>query len=231
MSGGRTPERLLYVYQAGAGALRPIRRNQKARVTEVGEAHQRLGRYARWIKDYRYGRGGLVEPGQELSVDQLLEEQERGRLRATVARIGGHHDAVEVTPWIRGGGCACHSSLRVPKEAIAGAVATGESHRCCGKTLLVVELTFRERTWGDAFAQLSERYQARPSRGARPLMYPGNQNMTWPPVFPQTACIGGELWGWVPDGDEYTWGALGISCHPLPPPPWFGPPGQWWGSY
>lgn len=175
-----------------------------------------------------------MNKGQELSVHQLLEKQDEGRFGATVARVSGQDDVVEVTPWIKGGECACHNSLRVPIDAIASVVATGEGHHCCGKVLRVVEVTFRDRTWGDVFTQLSERRQARPGNGLRPLMYPGNQNSTSPSLVGQTACIGGQVWGWVPDGDEYTYGPLGISCHPVTPPWWLGPVAStqtWWGSY
>ena len=50
---------------------------------------------------------------------------------------------VKVTPWLNGD-CRCDASLTVPKAAIADVKATNDTHSCCGKRLIVGDVTFAD---------------------------------------------------------------------------------------
>src|SRR5947207_138626 len=79
-----------------------------------------------------------------LSVDAVLEEQGRApAFLATLEALEDRPDKVKVTPWMPGDGCQCHLARAVPRAAIE-AERTPHSHLCCGKTLPVWALHFRE---------------------------------------------------------------------------------------
>lgn len=93
-----------------------------------------------------------------MSVDALLEEQSRQRLRATIESVEGDPKLVKVTPWIVGAGCLCHLELKLPKASIKGVAPTGEIHHCCGKSVQVVEVNFNPGQGielNELFSQLS----------------------------------------------------------------------------
>jgi hypothetical protein len=89
------------------------------------------------------GGGGAGEAGA-LSVDELFDLQSRHHIKGTVEPVGDDGQLVKVTPWFPFSGCLCQLALVVPKAVIDKVKPTGESHQCCGKTLQVVEITFKE---------------------------------------------------------------------------------------
>ena len=76
----------------------------------------------------------------DVGLDELLEIQKRQTLFATVEAVPEKSNAVKVTPWYPGRGCACGSSLVVDKKSIKKLTRTGRRHFCCGKLLSVVEI-------------------------------------------------------------------------------------------
>jgi hypothetical protein len=82
--------------------------------------------------------------GQEkrLSIDDLLQQQERSASAVTIEPVDGDSKKVKITPWSPGGGCQCHLAIEIPKEAVSHVIPTGQKHYCCGKVLQVVEAHF-----------------------------------------------------------------------------------------
>jgi hypothetical protein len=78
----------------------------------------------------------------DLTVDQLLAQQQEMKPQATLEPVEGKPEVVKVTPWLPATGCLCHLALVLPKTAIASVRLTGEVHYCCAKRLQVVEVTF-----------------------------------------------------------------------------------------
>lgn len=101
---------------------------------------------------------------ERLSVDELLARQdEPGELRATIEAVPGDDEQVKVTPYVSDAGCLCSLAIAVRKDQIDSLATTDESHRCCGKTLAVVTVTFADATLTNVFGQLSN--SARRARG------------------------------------------------------------------
>lgn len=79
-----------------------------------------------------------------MSLDDLLKKQERSG-KVTIEAIENQSDRVKVTPFAGGtAGCQCDASVTVPKNAIQSVTDTGEVHYCCGKTLSVVTVVWKE---------------------------------------------------------------------------------------
>lgn len=94
---------------------------------------------------------------QTISVDELLSQQSRDIFKATIEPLEDD-SMVSVTPYIIGRGCQCQFALRLSKSAIAGVTPSGETHICCGKTLLVVAISFaagQSISITDVFKQLT----------------------------------------------------------------------------
>jgi hypothetical protein len=81
---------------------------------------------------------------KEITVDELLTQQQVVKPLATIEPIEGKPESVKVTPWVQSKGCLCASTLVIPKAAISSVSPTGETHYCCGKQLHVVEINFKE---------------------------------------------------------------------------------------
>ena len=81
----------------------------------------------------------------EISLDELFNEQEKVEFLATIEKIKDDDTKVKVTPWLENGGCECSNSLELPKSAIEKVKPTGKKHYCCGKSLLVCEIKFHEK--------------------------------------------------------------------------------------
>src|SRR6185295_5329002 len=121
---------------------------------------------------------------EKMALDDLLAAQSKESCIATVEPVKDEPDMVKITPWAKGVGCLCHLALKIPKAAIESVTPTGDIHYCCGKTLRVVEVQFREDSvisLTDLFAQVMQAAQGsqqgeepRPFdwRGAAPGAFP-----------------------------------------------------------
>ena len=85
----------------------------------------------------------MTRETDQLSVDQFLSKQSEQKLLATIEAVEDE-GKVKITPWVHSGGCLCHYALHIPKDAIEGVEATGDSHTCCGKALSVASVRFKE---------------------------------------------------------------------------------------
>lgn len=95
--------------------------------------------------------------GEAISLEDLLARQEQPvGLLATVEAVADRPDRVKVTPYLSQAGCQCAHSLTIPKEAIEELTTTEEFHLCCGKKLMVVQVSFSDATLADVFEQLAE---------------------------------------------------------------------------
>jgi hypothetical protein len=81
----------------------------------------------------------------KLSIDELFQEQSKNHFLATVEPIEDSKDLVKVTPWLKGEGCLCGYTFNIEKDKIESVEPTGDKHYCCDKSLLVVEITFKEK--------------------------------------------------------------------------------------
>jgi hypothetical protein len=84
----------------------------------------------------------------------------------TVERVEGRDDVVKVTPLVASGGCGCEAALEIPKGDIEGVTPTGDRHFCCGKTLSVVNIQFKNPVWENVFGQLTSATSPTPAIGA-----------------------------------------------------------------
>lgn len=112
--------------------------------------------------------------GDRISIDDLLARQDQpGRLLVTVEALADDEKRVKVTPYIADVGCLCSRALTVNKDAIESLTTTEEVHVCCGKRLMVVEVSFVDDTLTDVFQQLADaaRQTAQPP-SSRPLPAP-----------------------------------------------------------
>ena len=80
----------------------------------------------------------------KISVDQFLQNESKPAFVATVEPVDGHDDLIKVTPWAEASGCLCGHAVNIKKSALDGVTLTGDVHRCCGKSLKVVELHFKK---------------------------------------------------------------------------------------
>lgn len=76
-----------------------------------------------------------------ISLSDLFKEQEQSKNLVTIEKIKDDDSMVKVTPWSKEGGCSCELSITIPIESIKEIYKTDFTHNCCGKSLLVVELT------------------------------------------------------------------------------------------
>ena len=86
-------------------------------------------------------------PGEprSMSLDDLLKRQEQSG-RVTIDAITDRPTHVKVTPFSAGAsGCQCHASITVPRDFIESVTDTGEVHYCCGKSLSVVTVLWKEK--------------------------------------------------------------------------------------
>lgn len=95
-------------------------------------------------------------PGERIELEDLLRDQDRATaaLEATIEPVDDDPDRVRITPFVPNVGCMCSVALTVRKEAIGSLVRTDEHHKCCGKTLGVVEVELTDETLKDVFSQL-----------------------------------------------------------------------------
>ncbi|MGF7182989.1 hypothetical protein HDF11_004518 [Tunturiibacter psychrotolerans] len=113
-----------------------------------------------------------------MNVEELIASQLESVNTATVEAIDDKPAFVRVTPWTRSSGCLCHLALDIRKSLVAGVSPTGDTHVCCGKTLKVVELHFKQGETiaiNDVFGQLHKSaIAAASSQGfAQPQYAPG----------------------------------------------------------
>ena len=95
---------------------------------------------------------------EKITVDDLLTGQSKQTFGATVEAIESQPSMVKITPWTAASGCLCHLSVQVAKASLEGVTPTGDTHECCGKTLKVVQLHFKEGesiAFEDLFGQLN----------------------------------------------------------------------------
>lgn len=123
--------------------------------------------------------------GEPISLDELLGRQSSAGVRSTVEEVPDQPDRVKVTPFVPDVGCLCHHAFTVPRDAIASVTPTGETHDCCGKTLMVVELAFADPVLNDVYRQVGASVrrvaQEGPAAraGAAPHMYPEPAAPSW----------------------------------------------------
>jgi hypothetical protein len=60
----------------------------------------------------------------EMTVDQLLEQQQEDKPLTTLEPVDGKPEFVRVTPWLRATGCLCTLALVIPKSLIAAVKLT-----------------------------------------------------------------------------------------------------------
>jgi hypothetical protein len=101
----------------------------------------------------------------KMTVDDVLEQQKRTALIATIEAIGDERGTVKVTPFNPGGGGFDELALRVPRESINSLLPTGERKLCCGKLLRVFEIEFNEKA-SMPIVEAFQRLQARPQLAA-----------------------------------------------------------------
>jgi hypothetical protein len=104
-----------------------------------------------------------VAQDNHVSVDEFLKDQSAPKFVATVEAIEGRPDSVKITPWLASSKeCLCHMAIVIRKTALQGVTPTGDTHLCCGKTLKVVEVHFKQGETlviEDVFNQLNEAAQ------------------------------------------------------------------------
>jgi hypothetical protein len=130
--------------------------------------------------------------GEKLSVDELLANQEKqGAFRATIEAIPDDTERVKVTPFISGLGCLCDQALNIKKDQIESISTTDDVHICCGKRLLVVEVSFKDTTVADLFQQVSNPARLGAMPGSR-VPASGNQLPFMPPNLMDPSLRGSE---------------------------------------
>jgi hypothetical protein len=144
----------------------------------------------------------------KITVDELFAEQSKSvsQLKATVEPIEDSAN-VKVTPWTPNGGCHCHLAIEIPKSDLSGVTPSGEVHVCCGKTLRVVELHFRDDKTirlADLFAQLARNVSEKQERHPMPEMpaHPPHRGGFSVPRPQRFAGHSGGAWGAYP---QYGW--------------------------
>jgi len=100
----------------------------------------------------------VTEEIKPLSLDALFKQQEQS-YKVTVEAVEGDPQKVKITPWTKSGGCNCSAALTVNKDSIESVTPTGETHDCCGKTLLVVTPKFKENATLTILDVLKERFE------------------------------------------------------------------------
>ncbi|MYM27651.1 hypothetical protein GTP58_04900 [Duganella sp. CY15W] len=98
---------------------------------------------------------------ERISVDDLLQKQAAPpKLLVTIEALT-EPDLVKVTPFNSGARCACNTALKIRKEAIDWVKPTDQTHECCGKQLIVVEIGLKDATLADVLGQLAANAQTR----------------------------------------------------------------------
>jgi len=80
----------------------------------------------------------------DISIERLLEEQKRSSKVVIMEAIPDDKDHVRVIPWYRGMKCVCGRGAILPRSAIQDIRKTGETIRCCNRTLQIVEVEFSD---------------------------------------------------------------------------------------
>jgi hypothetical protein len=80
----------------------------------------------------------------KMTVDDVLEQQKKTVLIATIEAIDHEPQLVKVTPFIPGAGPSEEPALRIQRESIGSLVPTGEKKLRRGKHLRVFEIHFAE---------------------------------------------------------------------------------------
>jgi hypothetical protein len=109
---------------------------------------------------------------KKMTVDELFAEQSKSmsQLTATIEPVENTSN-VKVTPWTPNGGCHCHLAIEISKTDLSGVTPTGDVHVCCGKTLKVVELHFKDDQTirlADVFAQFAKNLSEKHEQHAMP---------------------------------------------------------------
>lgn len=125
----------------------------------------------------------------------MANQEKQDAFRATIEAIPDDRERVKVTPFIDGLGCLCDQALNLKKDQIESISITDDVHICCGKRILVVEISFKDNTLTDLFQQLSDPARlgamsgsSTPASGNRlPLMPPNlmARSLRGPRAFPR----------------------------------------------
>ncbi|MEV0387742.1 hypothetical protein [Nonomuraea sp. NPDC050643] len=91
---------------------------------------------------------------EPISLDDLLTRQDRAGTLSTVEAVPDRPDRVKVTPFVSGLGCSCSLGVTVPKDALESITTTEDTKECCGKRLMVVEVSFADPALSEVFRQL-----------------------------------------------------------------------------
>lgn len=107
----------------------------------------------------------MAELNKSLSIDELFskQQQQQEQLRATVEPTDDPL-IVKLTPYVSDSGCLCEGALKVPKSIIESVVPTGDTHLCCGKRLMVVEIHFKK----DATIPVTNVFEQMKARSTHP---------------------------------------------------------------
>ncbi|MCG5220153.1 hypothetical protein [Streptosporangium sp. KLBMP 9127] len=106
--------------------------------------------------------------GEPISLDELLTHQDEASSLSTIEAVPDDPDRVMITPFTPGLGCLCSHAFSVPKETIDSVTTTDKVKDCCGKMLMVVEISFADPILNDVYRQISDsaRTMAEPRRSA-----------------------------------------------------------------
>jgi hypothetical protein len=91
-----------------------------------------------------------------MTLDELFATQNKPALIVTLEPIEGDDSHVKLTPWVQGVGCLCHLAVNIPKNSIETVEPTGDVHRCCGKQLRVVTVSFKKGATLDLTAVVAD---------------------------------------------------------------------------
>lgn len=86
----------------------------------------------------------MADP-EKIKLEVFLKKQERSRpaLLVTIEPVESDKDKIKITPWSQNHGCACASSILIPKNSVESVEITSHEHHCCGKILKVVSLNLK----------------------------------------------------------------------------------------
>ncbi|GAA4455836.1 hypothetical protein GCM10023170_049450 [Phytohabitans houttuyneae] len=168
--------------------------------------------------------------GDRITVDDVLARQGSAEeLRVTIEAVPEDEGRVKVTPFVPDVGCLCAYSLTIDKQVIESVTTTDEFHHCCGKRLMIVQVSFAENALADVFQQLgdSARRSARPA-ATRSLQTTTTRRFDPPPTrfpFAQPPDPDPKLWPprGTPTGSSFhmalcrrSWAECIRGCHGNP---------------
>lgn len=123
--------------------------------------------------------------GAELDLDELFAAQRASARTATLEEVADDANAVKVTPYVTGHGCACDQAITIPRTELTSIIDTGETHFCCGHRLLVVKVSFANDTVSQIFDQAMQKashvgHSAENAMGRSTAPTYGAQYARWP---------------------------------------------------